>query len=309
MTAADLSRAHLRVARPTDDLDAVVRFYRDGLGFSVLASFEGHNSFDGVMLGHAGASYHLEFTRKAGHEAGRAPTQDNLLVFYLPDRGEWQAAVDRLAGLGHRPATSFNPYWDRTGATFEGPDGYRVVLQNAPWPASPQVAAAQRDDSRTAAELIAAYEAGAAVLRLAVGGMSDEQLRSRPVAGKWSTLEVLCHVGDCEQFFSDRMKRTLAMDRPLLVGADGWRYPEAVRYHDRDLEEELALVGLTRRQVARILKLVPDEAWRRTATHTETGVVSLRQLLLHAVRHLEHHVGFIREKRAALGFPDAEGGR
>ena len=149
----------------------------------------------------------------------------------------------------------------------------------AAWPAFAQVAAAQWDDLRGTAELIAACEAGTDLLRAAVGGMSQEQIRSRPVAGKWSTLEVVCHVSDCEQFFADRMKRTLAMDRPLLVGADGWRYPEAVHYHDRDLDEELALVGLTRRQLARILKLVPEQAWRRPAVHTEAGLVTLRQLL------------------------------
>lgn len=304
MTAADLSRAHMRVARPSDDLDAVMHFYRDGLGFLVVGSFEGHDGFDGVMLGHAGAGYHLEFTRKEGHSAGRAPTLDNLLVFYLPDRGEWQAAVDRLVGLGHRPVASFNPYWDGNGRTFEDPDGYRVVLQNAAWPGAGQVTEIQRDDTRTAGELLAAYEAGNAVLRSAVGGMSPEQLRSRPVAGQWSTLEVVCHICDCEQFFADRMKRTLAMDRPLLVGADGWRYPEAIRYHDRDPSEELALVELTRRQTARILNLVPDDAWRREAIHTETGLVTLRQLLLHAIRHLIHHVAFITEKRSALGIGD-----
>jgi GNAT superfamily N-acetyltransferase len=97
------------------------------------------------------------------------------------------------------------------------------------------------------------------------------------------------------------MKRTLAMDRPLLGAADGWSYPGPVRYHDRDLEEELALVGLTRRQMGRILGLVPAAAWERTAVHTEMGLVTLRQLLRHAVNHLEHHVGFIEEKRAALG--------
>jgi uncharacterized damage-inducible protein DinB/GNAT superfamily N-acetyltransferase len=307
MTDAGLSRAHLRVARPSDDLDAVLRFYRDGLGFAVLGSFEGHSGFDGVMLGHPEAAYHLEFTRKKGHRAGKAPTQDNLLVFYLPDRGEWQAAVDRLLGLGHRPVQSFNPYWDRGGKTFGDPDGYRVVLHNAAWPASAQVAAAQQDDDpRGTAELLAAYEAGTGVLRTAVAGMSLEQLRSRPVEGKWSTLEVLCHVSDCEQFFADRMKRTLAMDRPLLVGADGWRYPEAAHYHDRDPAEELALVELTRRQMARILQLVPEQAWRRTAVHTEAGQVTLRQLLLHAICHLEHHVGFIQQKRAALGLPPKE---
>jgi catechol 2,3-dioxygenase-like lactoylglutathione lyase family enzyme len=300
--AADLSRAHLRVARPTDDLDAVVRFYRDGLGFSVLGSFEGHDGFDGVMLGHTAAGYHLEFTRKEGHWAGRAPTQDNLLVFYLPDRGEWQAAVDRLLGLGHLPVASFNPYWGRSGATFEDPDGYRVVLQNAPWPASGQVIEAQRDDpSLGTAELIAGYEGGPGLLRDAVAGLTREQLVARPVAGKWSTLEVVCHVCDSEQFFADRIKRTLALDRPLLVAADPGPYPEAARYQDRDLEEELALVELTRRQTARILKLVPTEAWQRTGIHTEGGPVSLRQLVLHATRHLRHHVGFIREKRLALG--------
>lgn len=36
----DLAKAHLRIARPTDDLEAVVRFYRDGLGLEVLDHFE-----------------------------------------------------------------------------------------------------------------------------------------------------------------------------------------------------------------------------------------------------------------------------
>jgi hypothetical protein len=71
-------------------------------------------------------------------------------------------------------------------------------------------------------------------------------------------------------------------------------------YHDRDSEEELALVALTRRQVARVLKLVPAQAWQRTAVHTEGGLVTLRQLVLHATRHLKHHVRFVEEKRRAL---------
>jgi hypothetical protein len=42
------------------------------------------------------------------------------------------------------------------------------------------------------------------------------------------------------------------------------------------------------------------EAWDRTAVHTETGLVTLRQLLLHAVNHLAHHLRFIAEKRASM---------
>jgi hypothetical protein len=36
MDEVSLAKAHLRVARPTDDLTDVVKFYRDGLGFEVL---------------------------------------------------------------------------------------------------------------------------------------------------------------------------------------------------------------------------------------------------------------------------------
>jgi catechol 2,3-dioxygenase-like lactoylglutathione lyase family enzyme len=123
----------LRVARPTDRLDDIVRFYRDGLGLEIIAAFDDHDGFDGRMLGHPQAPWHLEFTRHRSHAAGRAPTQDNLLVFYLPDRTEWEAAVQRMRDTGYSPVPSFNPYWDRDGVTFEDPDGYRVVLQNMAW--------------------------------------------------------------------------------------------------------------------------------------------------------------------------------
>jgi catechol 2,3-dioxygenase-like lactoylglutathione lyase family enzyme len=124
----------LRVARPTDHLEDLVRFYVDLLGLEQLDGFEGHDGVDGVMLGLPGAAYHLEFTRTRGHVAGRAPTRDHLLVFYVSDRAAWQAAVDRMAAAGHRPVPSFNPYWDHAGRTFEDPDGYRVVLQHGSWP-------------------------------------------------------------------------------------------------------------------------------------------------------------------------------
>ncbi len=114
-----------------------MRFYRDGLGFAVIYEFRDHDGFDGVMLGHAGAAYHLEFTRKAGHTAGRAPTEENLLVFYLPDQQQWQAAVSRIELAGYKPVPAFNEYWERQGKTYEDPDGYRVVLQNAEWSNAP----------------------------------------------------------------------------------------------------------------------------------------------------------------------------
>ena len=91
----DLAQARLRVARPSDDLEAVVRFYRDGLGFDVLYEFRDH---DGLRRRHARSAVGRRGTSSSrarrGHRAGRAPTEDNLLVLYLPDRG----------GRGMRPS-------------------------------------------------------------------------------------------------------------------------------------------------------------------------------------------------------------
>jgi hypothetical protein len=54
-------------------------------------------------------------------------------VFYLPEPQAWQNAVERMRAAGFAPVLAFNPYWDRNGLTFEDPDGYRVVLQQAAW--------------------------------------------------------------------------------------------------------------------------------------------------------------------------------
>jgi catechol 2,3-dioxygenase-like lactoylglutathione lyase family enzyme len=128
-----MNNAIVRFARSTDQLEAVTRFYRDGLEFQVLAEFQDHEGFDGVILGHPGAPYHLEFTHARGHTAGRAPTQDHLMALYLSDKEDWQEAVNRLKAIAGEPVPSFNPYWDRNGLTFEDPDGYRVVLWNGDW--------------------------------------------------------------------------------------------------------------------------------------------------------------------------------
>lgn len=127
-------KTKVRVARPTNNLDAVIAFYQDGLGLEVLGSFVDHGGFDGVMLGLPGEQVHFEFTRQHGHVVGRAPTQDHLITFYLPNRDDWEQAVGRMRAHGYEPVRSYNSYWDQHGLTFEDPDGYRVVLQNAQWP-------------------------------------------------------------------------------------------------------------------------------------------------------------------------------
>jgi catechol 2,3-dioxygenase-like lactoylglutathione lyase family enzyme len=125
---------HLRVARPVGSLERSAAMYRDALGLRVLGRFEDHAGFDGVMLGLPGAPYHFEFTRSRTDPVAPTPTPEDLLVLYLPDVREWQRRCEAMRAAGFSEVSAFNPYWQRQGCTFADPDGYRIVLQNAPWP-------------------------------------------------------------------------------------------------------------------------------------------------------------------------------
>ena len=155
----------------------------------------------------------------------------------------------------------------------------------------------------TLTQLIDDILAGPAALRKAVSGMSREQLLARPVPGKWSTLEVVAHLADFDPILADRAKRILALDNPPLLGADEKRFAAALAYHDRDLEEELAIIERTRSQLARILRKQTDAALQRAGVHSERGPMTLERMLTAAARHIPHHVQFIEEKRKALGLP------
>ncbi len=121
----------LRIARPTDQLEMVGEQYIQGLGFKVLGEFKNHNGFNGIIIGHDVHPYHLEFTHHIGSKVGVAPTQDNLLVFYIPDKGEWLRACKSMLVAEFELVESYNPYWSELGNTYQDVDGYRVVLQNA----------------------------------------------------------------------------------------------------------------------------------------------------------------------------------
>lgn len=126
---------HLRIARPSRDLQASERFWVDGLGLQVLfrasPSAEGGHAL--LMVGWPGAAWHLELVSDPDGETPAAPTEEDLLVLYL--NGDVEAAiVSRLVDAGGTQVASRNPYWDHGGVTIADPDGYRLVLTSRSWP-------------------------------------------------------------------------------------------------------------------------------------------------------------------------------
>lgn len=107
-------------------------FYCEGVGLQKVGSFEGHEGYDGIMIGLPDSNYHLEFTQHIDGSPCPAPTKDNLIVFYIPERKTIEKIRNRLKAMGYDSVSPENPYWEKSGVTIEDPDGWRIVLMNSP---------------------------------------------------------------------------------------------------------------------------------------------------------------------------------
>lgn len=149
-------------------------------------------------------------------------------------------------------------------------------------------------------ELLDKYATGPVILRAAVKGIDRNELQARPVPGRWSTMEVVCHLADAEMVYAERMKRVIAEDNPPLRGFDPDVWMPRFAYHQRDLEEELRLVELVRSQMLRILRPLAPQDFQRSGVHSDDGPLTLETLLQRITNHVPHHVRFIEEKKVAL---------
>ena len=150
------------------------------------------------------------------------------------------------------------------------------------------------------AQLIARYASGPSELRTALSGLNATQLRTPTPPGRWSVLEVVCHIADFELVYADRMKRVVAEDRPTLFGGDPDLFAARLAYDQRDLEEELQVIESIRRHVARFLGTLDAPALVREGLHSSDGPLTLSTLLQRIVGHIPHHIDFIRQKRQSL---------
>jgi hypothetical protein len=144
------------------------------------------------------------------------------------------------------------------------------------------------------------YLAGSANLRDAVAGMSRDHAVARPIPGRWSVLEVVYHLADMDANIAHRLKRVLSEDRPTFERVQPDLMLAALAYQARDIEEELAFFDLGRRQIARLLKASPPEAWERVGIVGDRGDKTVGQMVNGAIEHVAHHLKFIVEKRRAL---------
>jgi hypothetical protein len=156
------------------------------------------------------------------------------------------------------------------------------------------------DADATPMDLVKRYLEGPAVLGAAVAGMDDAQLRARPIPEKMTSQEVVNHVLNSERSMTGRMERAIAGEEPPVLAPMGAGH-NAMPPELRDVAADLDALQEIRERTGATLRGLAPEVWDRVAMRREDREVTLRQVLLLVVRHLEGHVTAIEEKRVALG--------
>ena len=127
--------SHLRIARPTADIQASARFWVDGLGMDVLyeAGVEAQGGHALVMVGWPAAGWHIELVADPVAAGATQPSEEDLLVLYVGAAAD-NEVLARLVSAGGVVVESSNPYWDERGVTLLDPDGRRLVWCEKIWP-------------------------------------------------------------------------------------------------------------------------------------------------------------------------------
>lgn len=126
---ADMQVVAIRLARPTEKMAENRKFYVDGLGLKVFGEFTDHEGFSGLFVGLPSLGVHLEFTSNKKGSPGAAPSRDNNLVLYIPDKGQIAKIAAKMAAMGYKAVEPENPYWTTAGAIdIPDPDGWNVIL-------------------------------------------------------------------------------------------------------------------------------------------------------------------------------------
>jgi hypothetical protein len=164
-----------------------------------------------------------------------------------------------------------------------------------------------RYDQYTTPRLLAAYEAAPGRIRAAVAGLGLEELRAHPRAGKWSILEVACHLTDSELMGAARVRLISAQPGAPFTAYDQAVWAAELRYDGFPLERlqtALDLFELLRRSTLPLFTEATDGDWTaRWGTHPSFGAVTLRNLLELYADHGERHLEQILVLRRLLNRP------
>jgi hypothetical protein len=139
------------------------------------------------------------------------------------------------------------------------------------------------------------------ILEKAVAGLDDPQLDTPYREGGWTVRQVVHHLADSHMNALIRTKLMLTEERPPLKGyaQEDWaRLPDS----KLPVRPSLDLLKGLHERWTHLLQSITEEQWTRTGMHSESGQITLENILNTYSRHGENHVAQITGLRTGRGW-------
>lgn len=149
------------------------------------------------------------------------------------------------------------------------------------------------------------FAQGASAPLASIEGLTREELLAFPIPGTWNIQQIVLHLMDSDLIGTDRMKRVIAEEKPLLVNYDENKFAERLHYDALDVRQAAEVFRLNRLLTVEILRRLPEADFARVGIHTQSGLKSLLDMVRSYADHLDGHLEHLRRKRALLGKPMA----
>jgi hypothetical protein len=123
-----------------------------------------------------------------------------------------------------------------------------------------------------------------------VSGFDEGRARKRPAPEKWSVVEQVAHLAECEIANSWRYRQILEHSGSDLHGFDQDVWAKLSDYGSWGLRDAFETFRLLRENNLRMLERVSPDDWNKYGNHLERGRLTLRELAVLISGHDVNHV-------------------
>jgi uncharacterized damage-inducible protein DinB len=149
-------------------------------------------------------------------------------------------------------------------------------------------------------KLIEEYRQDHELLREAVEGLSEEELRFQPAPDKWSIHQILIHVADAEILATHRLRKVLAEEEPLLLSFDQEAWTDNLGYDRLDRKQHMLLFQMLRASMLPLLENLTPEQLERVGQYPDGVRYTFKKLLELRVQHVRDHLSQIERVKQAF---------
>ena len=114
-------------SRHVNQLEPIIYFYCELIGFSVIEAYKDRFNYDGVIIGEDDSDWTMEFT-VSNEKPNRVIEEDDLMIIFIEDSARYNQIIEKLRNEKTLEFAPKNPHWEEKGRLFRDPEGYGVLL-------------------------------------------------------------------------------------------------------------------------------------------------------------------------------------